>query len=969
MKTLSFSGYHRNAADPVADFLLSGAEHGAGGIPDLSRTLVVLPGRNAIRRVSAALANLAGKRGVFPPDFLTPGAFLQHGRPSKAPLAAQEQSFVWENVLLRTAPEEISALAPAGFAGNNAGRAMVRSLAGMLYSLRAELFLAPCSITECASLPAFAGSGRWRCLAALEQRFIRELKHLGRPDPVEECRAAIADTEPFRTAEKLVFACVPDLAPCVRKRLDAIDKSGACPVEILIHAPGSLKDLFDSSGALKPEAWAEHELDFGPAPGRIHAAESPADLARLARMLASGPDGIFDPAETTPAIADPSLFPFLEHEFSTFRKEDGGNLEVYDPAGIPPGALRIAPLADLLELLCDSPSAETLKALFRHPDFLEALAKRCSAGPDELLAASDDYFSAHLPDILHPGSPAPGEEPLQAAFTLVTRLRDRLLGDAPPAGILREVLNEIYSGATPAPSHGVAFESEAEFASSLLDEFAGSPVLARMEMRDFLSSFAAALRAGRLYGEHAPDALAIPGFLDLPFAAGNRIILCGMSEGILPETCPAGPFLSDSKRRALGLPDNASRLARDSFYLESLIEPRKNIPDSLHFLASKFSANGSALRFSSLFFRAPDSAMLERAGVLFAPLPAPPPDFPGRKHRSQPGEFRLKADFSKAFLRNGATTLSVTAFKALLASPLRAFLALELGMGEVDYSSPEMDPLQIGSSCHAALQNLTESELKTPDTVRAALERHLASILRSQFGNPLPVFVDTQRELLNQRLAAAAAPLAESAREFRVLCTEWSLNRGRGILWESAVIRGRIDRIEIAPEKNLIRLIDFKTSDRGESPEETHLARRRGGETSFTDLQLPLYRILLPLDEAFRTLLSSRFPGFRLDEKTAIRCGYFNLPKNVTDTGYRMWENLDDLLGNAADAARGVLKTAADLRLGILNENPEKKVQYDGFADLLKPDPAAALAGVRWNDPAGPEKTAAPAAEETEETP
>lgn len=950
MKSIFFSGYHWNAAEAVAEFLLAGKDSASsGGIPDLSGNLVVLPGRNAIRRVSAALALAAGKRGLFPPDFLTPGAFLRYGRNGKTLPMAQEEIVLWEKILRRSTPEEISALAPPGFAGNTADRMMLRRLAEMLHSFRSELLLAPCSIAECSSLPAFRGSGRWFCLTMLEQRFTEELKHLGRIDPLEEYRSAIASTAPFKSVRKLIFACVPDLVPCAGKRLNAIDKAGICPIEIFVHAPGRLKNFFDEYGILKPEAWAGHKLDFGAAPGRIHAAETPGDLARLARMLAPGPDGIFDPAKTTPAIADTSLFPFLEHEFSSFQLHDGSPLEVYDPAGVSPASLRITPLLKLLELLCESPSAETVKSLLRHPDLLRALAEKAGCLPDELLTKSDVYFAEHLPDLLQDHSPA-AEEELQSAFNTILRIRNELLADKPHNEILRNILASIFTDPAAPPVHGVSLESEAALTASLLEEFAKSPLLAHLEMREFLASFAAALRSERLYGEHAPGALGIPGFLDLLFSAGKRIILCGMSEGILPETCPSNPFLSDSKRRILGLPDNASRLARDSFYLESLIEPRKNTPDALHFLASKFSANGNSQRFSTLFFKAPDPVMLERAGVLSAPAPLPDPH--RGKQAGDPGAFQLKPDVSRAFLKDGVTTLSVTAFKPLLASPLRAFLALELGMGELDYNSPEMNPLQIGNACHGALQTLTEHELRSPETTRAALEKRLMNFLTRQFGTPLPLFVDTQRELLIQRLAAASAPLAESAREFRVLCTEWSLNQGKGILWENSCIRGRIDRIEIAPEKNLIRLIDFKTSDRGETPEETHLTGRKSGKISFTDLQLPLYRILLPLDGSFRTLLAGKFPAFRFDEKATVLCGYFNLPKNVSDTGYRMWETLDPLLENAKDTVRSVLKAVEDLRNGILTENPEKKVKYDDFAALLKPDPAAALTGVRWKDPA-----------------
>jgi ATP-dependent helicase/nuclease subunit B len=83
-------------------------------------------------------------------------------------------------------------------------------------------------------------------------------------------------------------------------------------------------------------------------------------------------------------------------------------------------------------------------------------------------------------------------------------------------------------------------------------------------------------------------------------------------------------FLPDSARRVLGLPDNESRLARDSYLLAAMLASRPE-PGAVQIILGKTTAQGDALKPSRLLFRcADDQALAARAVRLFArPASAP----------------------------------------------------------------------------------------------------------------------------------------------------------------------------------------------------------------------------------------------------------------------------------------------------------------------------------------------------------
>ena len=96
------------------------------------------------------------------------------------------------------------------------------------------------------------------------------------------------------------------------------------------------------------------------------------------------------------------------------------------------------------------------------------------------------------------------------------------------------------------------------------------------------------------------------------------------------------------------------------------------------------------------------------------------------------------------------------------------------------------------------------------------------------------------------------------------------------------------------------------------------------------DLQLPLYKMLLPLDPVFRAM----HPEIDL-EKCRIRCGYFRIPGDIGKIGYDFWDDMDQYDDAAEKTVRQVIETVKKMKSGILPENLDRSIQYDFVKELF----------------------------------
>jgi ATP-dependent helicase/nuclease subunit B len=280
------------------------------------------------------------------------------------------------------------------------------------------------------------------------------------------------------------------------------------------------------------------------------------------------------------------------------------------------------------------------------------------------------------------------------------------------------------------------------------------------------------------------------------------------------------------------------------------------------------------------FFRPPPprSQLQPLAGRVTAPLPSP--DFP--IPRPEPPAAPLEE-------------LAITAFRDYLACPYRFYLRRVLRLGAVDDAAVELDGGAFGSLLHAALRDFGRGpsrDATDPQEIAAvlleALDRHVAAL----FGERPLAAVAIQVEQLRLRLRAFAAKQAEwAAQGWRIEHAEVPDQTHPAATFvvdgRPLVLRGRIDRIDVRPANGERVILDYKSSDAGQSPEKTH---QRGGE--WVDLQLPLYRHLVR----------------SLGIEGPVRLGYVLLPKDTEQVDFCLAEWTDADLRAADATAQAVVQ-------------------------------------------------------------
>jgi ATP-dependent helicase/nuclease subunit B len=163
-----------------------------------------------------------------------------------------------------------------------------------------------------------------------------------------------------------------------------------------------------------------------------------------------------------------------------------------------------------------------------------------------------------------------------------------------------------------------------------------------------------------------------------------------------------------------------------------------------------------------------------------------------------------------------------------------------------------------------------------------------------------------QERILTARLREVANRQAELARDgWRIHAVEDRLDALLDIPGESPMpVRGRIDRIDHHPELGW-RLIDFKTSDSGKTPDRSHRTRDR-----WIDLQLPLYRGLHA-----GTLPDAPPPS-------EVATGYFLVTADPGKIGFAPSKKIDELHEEAMDMAREVVRNIRDGNFDLTGDPP-----------------------------------------------
>jgi ATP-dependent helicase/nuclease subunit B len=858
----------------VADWLAERLRRTPGGVKSLSHLLVIVPTRQAGRRLRLALAEHTG--GCLPPLVRLPAQVITPAHEPDLPVATAPETLGLLGRLLSDL--DLSAY-PCLFPETGRPRertfpwalGVARQL-NDLWGILQENALTMADVAAQAET-LLAGEdldvevARWRDLARLEARFFKTLRALGRtPAPLAR-QQAVADPLLPEGVEGIVLPALADAQPALYPALERLaDRAG---LSVLLHADPADDGRFDRWGRPDPAQWLGDCAPLLPLDdSQITLAANSVEQARLAatRFAAIPPD------EVPPALglADDSLFDELQSAFLA------RGLALHNPAAYPLAASSLGRLIGQLEQLCRQPHFTTLAAFLREADvqrWLEARLAPEASGLTyaALLRALDDLQNAHLPQTLAAArafcaqalgaaQQAGANAPPPSAASATPRARTPAMKQAGASVQTGTRVSPLPTGPTtlsarstcPSPLTATwdALLRALDAISDLLDPH-GRPHL------DHLTSMLQAIFATRPLRERTPGDRELAAAAEATIAVFDALdsdVLAGALDdaqrSLLFETLLASATYQLE-------PENADALLTEG-WLELPWSPAPDlvitgfnegsVPDAVvgHAFLPDRLRQGLGLTsnerrtardtylLQALLASRPAGAvrlLLERVSgrhdvrkpsrLLFL---CDEPTLTSRAKRlfsdaesaaaghppSLPDDWRLALPIPGV----APERLSVTAFKSYLACPFTFYLRHILAMEPDDDRAAELDPLAFGTLCHNALEAFGRSALKdssAAEVISRFLQNEVWRAMRHDYGEALPAILHLQASAACKRLDFFALRQAQLRAEgWQIVETERSLQMTE----RGLTVRGRADRIDRHEGTGAWRILDYKTWDR-----------------------------------------------------------------------------------------------------------------------------------------------------------
>ncbi|MFW6056218.1 MAG: PD-(D/E)XK nuclease family protein [Chloroflexota bacterium] len=917
-----FLGWDAPALQRVRDFLIPDASEGP---VDLRSTMVVVPTRHAGRRLREALAIICHDNSTYllPPRIVTPPSLVA-ARDTDAARQSLDVSTVWTHLVLDIDPANYHGLFPKP---PTRTFAWALSTGQLLQALRRELLEHGYTIRNVLDLHGdrLEERQRWEDMARLEDLYVeRYLEVTGEQEPGEASLQAASEPDVPDGIERVVIACVTDPAPLALSTL--IRLSQTIGTTVLVHAPEEYEHTFDTWGQPKTDNWRTETIDIPDIDNSLILASSSAtESPYVVRHIQER--GV----DIAVGVLDPEVGPYLEADI-----EEAG-FAVFDPNGV---SVSTTPLLHLLcayrDFVSDG-SYRSLATMLRNADVLDYLAASEGLPANRLLKELDTFQNHYLPTTVADirrrfrDGALTDELPAERLTTLrraVQALAALSFGSSrePIETRIRQFLQTVFTHrelhyGTPDDD---AFRGTAELIDEALQASTASTLrtlgFSDTEILDMLLD---QLGGARFVPQRSRDSIDLEGWLELQWNDAAHVVVTGMNEGRAPARLGNETFLPESLRAAIGIRTNADRYGRDVYLTRSLIESRRT-NGRVMLIAAKTTANGDPLLPSRILFRCSDSELPERASRLFGPS--------ADKRASVPStiSFKFKADAPLEGAPPPVTRVSVVGLRDYLACPFRFYLKHVLRMEALDDRKRELDALDFGSLIHHVMNTMaSDASMKDCDDA-AVLTKYLVARadewVADRLGPSLPVNISIQLSEARERLAAAARAQARTVSEgWRIIGYEESFEHTINGL----VVRGRIDRIDRHIERGETRVLDYKASENGKTPEQAHFGTWREtalpytrftGESRpkrWTDLQLPLYALMLPE---------------RLRGEGPVTAGYFNLPADPGSTGIVMWKDFGESLTSTAYECAAA---AAHDILGGIFWPPAEKVDYDDFEAIF----------------------------------
>jgi len=956
-----FLGWDRPLLRLVVDYLWN--EHSedaeASGQWPLGGFLAVLPTRRATRRLRDLLEHAADERGlaVQLPRIITVGdlpEYLYRHPAGAGPLLANEleRTLAWAGVLEQSEPAALAPLFPV-LPPRDALTPWLE-LAATVRRLHEDLAAAELSFADVAAELATdeataAERERWEALQSLHGAYLDALAVGGRSDPFAARSRAVAEGDCGSDYHILLIG-TSDLSESVRAMLRAAceppatkgtPKHRATSITALVAADPQYRDHFDPFGSIIASRWCQWKLPLRDE--QLIAAGDATDQAAAAAGWTAAFAETCSPPEIAIGVTDESLVPPVEVELRQGGQRSCRELG-WSFAQTPPGRL-----LELLTLHLAQQTWQSLAALVRHADVYQFIDETLASGGSgqayvggRWLVSLDELLAEHYPTRLDVPLSARMTElhgGAIAAMNVITASLDgfssqRRMSISRWAEELERWLTAIYRPllAEDEPDQGVATTPSPAVRRTREAVEASRNVLQRMEKLqsslDTVTNAAAAIEllAGQLLqlrvsDDSAEDAVTILGWLDLALEDAPAMVIVGVNQPYVPESITADPFLPGNLRTRLKMSDNERRLGRDIYALQLVLATRRDV----RLIVGRTGVDGSPTPPSRLLAAAEPAAaarwlvrLLDDDAVRRRETPPPRP---ARWHGPLP-KTRLPIPVLDGTFR--VKTMSVTSFSAYLNCPYRFYLRHVLKLGPIDDASRELAANQFGDLVHNSLEIFGKSEAKDETDLRV-IERTLLDSL-DQFADeylgaaPAPA-VRLQIEQARRRLRHVAKVQAQWRREgWHIEQVEASVgeqnNAGIDVDGQRMIIRGRFDRID-RHDDGRWAILDYKTH--GHLPRKKHL-RKVAGVDRWVDLQLPIYRLMIPY-----------LVGDEVDPQR-VALGYFNVSEKESETRIN---EADFTAAEFAAADELIIRCIRDIWAGRFEPSLDP-VEYDDYAMILQ---------------------------------
>ncbi len=771
-------------------------------------------------------------------------------------------------------------------------------------------------------LPGFGDHARWDALARIERDYLDRIDAAGRWDRQTARREAIKRHE-VRCDKRIVLLATVDIDPLQRQMLAAT----AATIDALVATPPDMtaedfSHCFDAFGCIVPDAWTTRAIPLPLASIRL-VGDTDAQADAIVDWLRSL-GGRFAADEITIAVPDDKVAPAIEQKLAaagaTGRYGTGRTVRRSTPWQM---------LSAVFDWLGRGDFA-SLAAVVRSPAVVELVRRQTGIALPAALA--DEVAARHLPlaidrEHLAKAAERPEHQEANARFLELVACIDGWLAavreasaavdrtparkkaapkskTAPQGCTLAATWTDAVRQAVAVALEGVSIDRDAPddrvvaralgSLGELLSSFAtipdplvaaaGSDGLARLLLANWSAELVPPLPIA--------DAIDIVGWLEVPLDDAAAVVITSAIEGCLPSGQVRDPLLPETLRTPLALEDASRIAARDAWILSLAACCRRD----LLVLVPRRGADGSPTVPSRLLFRREPAEVVTAARTFFAaeepePAAALVPVASSRLVVPRPAETSV-----------AVTTMRVTEFKDYLACPYRYWLRHRLKLARVSDDALELGAADFGTLIHECLDRFAKRDdlasCTDGDALATELSRILDTFVHFRYGSQAAPAVAVQAELARRRLECFAhAQASRAAAGWKIQLTEHHVtDAALDVDGVPIKLSARIDRVDHHPETGRWQVLDYKTSARGRSPEESH---RRAG--AWVDLQLPLYRHLL-----------GEVPG--IGDAAVVDVGYFNVPARVEEIGIKTpaWTEAD--YAAADEAAREVVRR---VRAGI----------------------------------------------------